>query len=391
MLKFTKESNQLTLYFEGHIDSTNAPVVENDIFNEIKVDSTMTVVVDASNLSYISSAGLRVILKLRKTCPTLSIIEVSNEVYDIFEMTGFSEMINITKAYRTLSIDGCEKLGEGSNGIVYRYDPEIIVKVYKKADALDEIKRERELARIALILGIPTAIPFDVVKVGDKYGSVFELLNAKSYSKLIVQNPEDKDKYIRLFVDLLKKIHETKVSTDLLTDIKSVTIDRIKFLKGHIDDKDYDKLLSMTENIEERHTMIHGDYHTSNVEMQNGESLLIDMDTLSYGHPIFEFAPMYLAFVGFGDVDQSNIEKFLHVPYDITSYIWKETLRLYFNDLPSEEVDLIEKKAMLLGYARLLRRTIKRCDMADPMTVSLLNNCKDKIHSLLECVNELNF
>ena len=62
-------------------------------------------------------------------------------------MTGFTEMLNIQKGYRKLSVEGCEVLGEGSNGIVYRYDPEIVVKVYRNSNALNEIKRERRLAR----------------------------------------------------------------------------------------------------------------------------------------------------------------------------------------------------------------------------------------------------
>ena len=52
-------------------------------------------------------------------------------------------------------------LGEGANGKVYRYDSDTIVKVYKDSVSLEDIKRERELARTAFILGIPTAIPYD--------------------------------------------------------------------------------------------------------------------------------------------------------------------------------------------------------------------------------------
>ena len=53
------------------------------------------------------------------------------------------------------------------------FEPEyVIVPDHKRY--VDDIKRERELAKTALVLGVNTAIPFDVVKVGDKYGSVFE-------------------------------------------------------------------------------------------------------------------------------------------------------------------------------------------------------------------------
>ena len=148
------------------------------------------VVLDAEKLEYISSAGLRVILRLRKQEPELAIVNASPEVYEIFEMTGFTEMMPVSRAYRRVSVDGCEVIGQGANGKVYRLDPETIIKVYLNPNSLPDIHRERELARKAFVLGIPTAIPYDVVKVGDGYGSVFELLNAKSFGSLIAEHPE---------------------------------------------------------------------------------------------------------------------------------------------------------------------------------------------------------
>lgn len=140
---------------------------------------------DLENLEYISSAGLRVLLRVRKAEPTLRLVNVSPDVYEILDMTGFAEIIPTEKAYRRLSVDGCEVIGRGANGEVYRLDNDTIIKVYLNPDSLPDIQRERELARKAFVLDIPTAIPYDVVKVGSSYGSVFELLNAQSFAKLI--------------------------------------------------------------------------------------------------------------------------------------------------------------------------------------------------------------
>ena len=57
-------------------------------------------------------------------------------------MTGFAEMIEIRKAYRTVSVNGCEVIGAGANGKVYRIDPDTIIKVYRNPDALPEIRPE---------------------------------------------------------------------------------------------------------------------------------------------------------------------------------------------------------------------------------------------------------
>ena len=390
MVTVNNEKSISHIILDGRIDSTNASLAEKQIFEGINAGAEK-IIIDAENLEFISSAGLRVILKLRKAYKDIEIVGVSPDVYDVFEMTGFTEMINVQKGYRKLSVDGCEVLGEGSNGVVYRYDPEIVVKVYRNANALNEIKRERQLARTALILGIPTAIPFDVVRVGDSYGSVFELLNAKSFSKLIAAEPENKDKYITEFVDLLKRIHSTEVSPEDMEDMKAVAIGWAEFLADYLPREQCDKLLALIRAVPDRHTMIHGDYHTNNVEMQNGEVLLIDMDTLSYGHPVFELASMFLGFVGFGELNPASVEKFMKLPYETTKYIWHKSLSLYLETDDEERMNKVAEKAMIVGYARLMRRTIKRIGFDDPEGKRIIDNCKNHLSELLGKVDMLDF
>lgn len=391
MVKTNCENGKINISISGKIDSANAPTIEKEIWENVDFANCSSITVDAEGLTMISSAGLRIILKLRKLCSELRITEVNSDVYEVLDMTGFTEMMRVEKAYRKLSVEGCEILGEGSNGVVYRYDPEIVVKVYRNANALNEIERERKLARRALVLGIPTAIPFDIVKVGDTYGSVFELLNAKSFSKLIAAEPENIDKYIVLFVDLLKKIHSTEAPRDELEDMKRVALGWAEYLKDYLPAEQSEKLISLISAVPERSTMIHGDYHTSNVEMQNGEVLLIDMDTLSFGHPIFELCSMFLGFVGFGELDNSSTERFLKLTYDKTTYIWRKTLELYLNTTDDAIIKDVEDKAKVVGYTRLLRRTIKRIGFDDPQGKLIIENCKNKLSELLARVDSLDF
>lgn len=389
-MTFNLENGVLTIEIEGHIDSVNAPSIEKEILEIVEKNPHDKLIVDAEKLEYISSAGLRVILRLRKAEQDFRVVNASSDVYEVFEMTGFTEMMNIEKAYRKMSVDGCEKLGEGSNGIVYRYDPETVVKVYRNPDALDDIHRERDLARKALILGIPTAIPFDVVKVDDKYASVFELLNAKSFSKLIKADPANIDHYVELFVDLLKQIHSTQVNPGDMPEMKTVALGWADFLKNYLPQDQADKFYSLIEEVPDRQTMIHGDYHTNNVEMQNGEILLIDMDTLAVGHPVFELASMFLAFVGFGESDPQAVEDFMGIPYSTTQEVWHKALPVYLGTTDANVVSAVEKKAKVIGYARLLRRTIRR-ESDTQVGKKRIENCKEKLGELLSQVSSLDF
>ena len=205
-MEFKKEKQTYTIYLEGRIDSGNAPEIEKEI-NAIGFERTDSLVLDMQKLEYISSAGLRVVLRLKKSNPATKIINASSDVYEIFDMTGFTEMMDITKAYREVSVEGCEIIGEGANGLVYRIGDDTVIKVYKNPDSLDEIHNERELARKAFVMGVPTAIPYDVVKVGDLYGSVFELLQAESFAKLVNKDPDNIEQLAKESVEILKTIH----------------------------------------------------------------------------------------------------------------------------------------------------------------------------------------
>ena len=115
----------------GRIDSNNASLIENEIMEQLASadgQDSAPVELDAENLEYISSAGLRVLLRIRKTHPDMVIRNVSAEVYDILDMTGFTEMMTVEKAYRVVSIEGCEEIGRGANGTIYRIDQDNVVK-----------------------------------------------------------------------------------------------------------------------------------------------------------------------------------------------------------------------------------------------------------------------
>ncbi|MBQ3815132.1 MAG: anti-sigma factor antagonist [Clostridia bacterium] len=346
----------MTIALKGRIDSVNAPEVEKDLNREIEAGGDEHIVLDASALTYLSSAGLRVILRLKKAHPDLSVVQVSAEVYEIFEMTGFTEMMTIEKAYRVVSVEGCEVVGEGYKGRVYRVGQDTVVKVYKRADAdtLAAIRHEREVARLALILGVPTAISYDVVRVGDSYGSVFELLDASSFAKILAEEPERLDWCVAETVSLIKKVHRIEVPAGKLPSAREVGLMHVRRIAGVLEDDLYRKLLRMTEEIPERDTMIHGDFHTKNIVLSGGEVLLIDMDTLSVGDPIFELAQMYNSYIGFSEHDPEVVRDFQGYDPAIARAFWAKSLRAYLGTDDAGRIAEVEEKIRCVSYSALI-------------------------------------
>ena len=391
-MDYRLDKGSLYLALEGHIDSENAARTEREI-NELRAENPAPAVVfDCGALQYISSAGLRIILRVKKAVPDTRLINVSPEVYEVLEMTGFTEMMEVQKAYRVLSVEGCEVIGQGANGKVYRIDPDTVVKVYRNPDALPEIQRERELARTAFILGVPTAIPYDVVRIeGGGFGSVFELLNATNFAKLIIRGIKPMEEVAKMSVDLLKIIHGTEVKPDSMPSMKQIALNWAGFLENYLPADPYAKLLSLINAVPEDNHMMHGDYHIKNITRQGDENLILDMDTLCHGHPIFELASMYNAYCGFSELDHSVTERFLGITHEEAMAFWRESLRLYLGVDDESTLDAVEEKAALLGIMRLLRRRIRRNGFDTPEGKAEIAHYQARLESLLSRVHTLTF
>lgn len=383
------DKNILYIALEGRIDASNAAQAEEKIFGIKNENPGKHTVVDADNLEYISSAGLRVVLKLRKEEPKLAIINVAPDVYEVFDMTGFTDMVTVEKAYQRMSVEGCEFIAKGANGAVYRYDNETILKTYFAKDALPEIKQERENARRAFVLGINTAIPYGIVRVGDGYGTVTELLNATSVTKLIRQNPDDMTAAVKYYVDMLKSIHAVEVEDGEVPDMKEIALDWARFVTAYIPEEQGRKLISLIEAVPKQNTLMHGDYHTNNVMVQNGEPLLIDMDTLCMGHPVFELGSMFNAFVGYSELDHQNMMDFFGYSFETAGKFWNASLKMYLGTEDEAVCQSVMEKAMVIGYTRMLRRAVRRPNEAD--SPAKIARCKEMLAELLNNVDCLTF
>ena len=379
----------LYIAIEGRIDASNASAAEEQIFKIKNENNEKHVVIDADKLEYISSAGLRVVLKLRKEEPQLEVINVASDVYEIFDMTGFTEMVTVEKAYQRMSVEGCEFIAKGANGAVYRYDDETILKTYFAKDALPEIKQERENARRAFVLGINTAIPYGIVRVGDGYGTVTELLNAESVTKLIRNNPDDLTLASKYYIDMLKSIHAIEIEDGLVPDMKETALDWADFVAAHIPEDQAKKLRALIEAVPKQNTLMHGDYHTNNIMVQNGEPVLIDMDTLCMGHPVFELGSMFNAFVGYSELDHQNMMDFFGYTYETAGKFWNMAVQMYLGTEDETVCQSVIEKAMVIGYTRMLRRAIRRPNEAD--SPAKIARCKEVLQMLLSKVDSLVF
>ncbi|MBR3296433.1 MAG: STAS domain-containing protein [Firmicutes bacterium] len=92
----TQEGSQLTVALDGRLDTTTAPQLEGELRSS--VTGITDLIFDLKNLMYVSSAGLRVLLSAQKVMNrqgNMIIRNVSPEIMEIFDVTGFVDILNI--------------------------------------------------------------------------------------------------------------------------------------------------------------------------------------------------------------------------------------------------------------------------------------------------------
>ena len=97
-MKLNKEMNgkELTIEIEGRVDTITSPELDQMINDSAK--NAESLVLDFANVEYISSAGLRVLLKAHKAMSKKSGMTIKNageDIQEIFEITGFTDILNI--------------------------------------------------------------------------------------------------------------------------------------------------------------------------------------------------------------------------------------------------------------------------------------------------------
>ena len=391
-MKARAEGNTLTVFLEGRIDTISAPKVEEELFSVINenVSEVKELVIDAKDLLYISSTGLRILMKLKKeTKLPVSIINTADPVYDIFETTGFTTLFDIRKAYREFSVEGLDIIGAGFLGTVYRIDDETIIKVYKGEDAIQRIEDEKKRAKAAFVSGIPTAISYDIVKVGDDYGAVFELLKAKTFNELIENNEEPIEDIVKKYAGLLKEVHSTRITPGTLPSCRGRYLDHLEVIKKHLSDEEYNGLEKLLTALKEKDNVVHGDIQMKNVMLTAEGPMLIDMDTLSLGDPVFDLAGLFVTYQEFEEDEADNSMNFLGLSNETVDLIWKLIMTNYFDDLTDAERKSQEDKIRLLAAIRFLY-IIESSDLKNNELAPIrIKHTKEHIDELLPVVTSL--
>ena len=376
-----EKDGKMVIELNGRIDTNNASAVEKEIMDALNTNAEKEPIFDAENLTYISSAGLRVLMKVRKTInKSVEVINVSRDVYDIFETTGFTDLLNVKKAFRRINIEGMTLIGKGMTGDVYRMDDENVIKVFRPNISFDMmISKENMKARNAFVSGVPTAIPYDIVRVGDGYGIIYEMIKSKDLATVMAEDKEHIGDYMKKFAKTVREMHSIHVDAGKFDDIKKTSIMALGYFKAVMTDEEIRKLQKVYENVPDSDIFIHGDCHMGNVMLQDDDLIFIDLSSGGMGHPIFDMISMYSLYERADNAKARAASPMLcNFTSDEIKEMWNVFIHTYFEGKDEEFIKKAEKQISLFSVARRLFMYVA---MPGSLTLEAFNAMKDRVMS----------
>lgn len=369
-MRYTDSNGTITIFLEGRVDTSNADEIGEELDRIVKQADKSRVMLDANALDYISSAGLRIVIKLLKTCHNLRIANASPDVYDVLQMTGLTEMMSVARRPREVSLEGLPQIGAGAFGRVYRLDAERVAKVYDPSvNPLATIERERQGARQAFMHGIPSAIPFDTIRAGKELGIVYELIDAQTIGEVVSASPKQVGEWGQRMADLARLLHNTHFDESALPDARLIFhgwIDRAEN-SGLYADSTITKLREFVDAIPARETFVHGDFHPANIMvMADGELTLIDMGDASMGNPIIDLAGMFHV-IRVAARRPGGAERLTGMTTELLDKLWDAFLRSYYDLGDKASTEEIEQRLRLYALPRTMG-SIARTKLIDDET-----------------------
>lgn len=297
-------NGQLDIAVVGRVDAAEAANLQKDTLAEIEKHEDMeSLVIDASQMEFISSMGLRVILSLKKKYDNIKVIGASADVYNVFKITGFDKIITIEKALPSIDIEGLKAV-EGMKD-VYQLTEDTVLKLYPKGTVKADVDKEIAMTKEAFVLEIPTAMAFDPVMADGRYALVFESTTPASISGIALG-------------ELLRKLHEHKVDPEDVYDSYHIYIKRrIQSLEPYLGKEPVDKLLQMLSVLPDATSVLHGSLTLDCITKREKETVFTNMGKSGYGNPVLDLAHLYASFTE--EQKGEYFEEMLDEYYDLES------------------------------------------------------------------------
>ena len=232
--------------------------------------------------------------------------------------------------YEKINLADWQQVGEGGNGKTYVNPaaPGEILKVNNaRLSTLEAVTHEYEVSKAVAGLGISVPEVYHIVRVGDAYGTISQLIKGKkSLSRICHENPERTEEMARLLCQKGKELFSTPCNTEFFPSRKQQALWAIENT-SYVGKKSGEIIRAFIETIPESTGCSHGDFQPGNL-IQAGEYYYwIDLDRFAYGGPMFDIGHLFLICHVYAPM--KRVQDIFHMTQDQFQRFWDAFAKEY--------------------------------------------------------------
>ena len=343
-LSIEKHTNQITIEMEkknsgnavsvikveGSLDGAKVREIESTL------DSKKVYTLDFDGVSDVNFAAMRGLLRCHQSGKHFFLINVNDTVAEKFEDSGVGYVLSFCRKPKKLDLSNYKGFGEGFLSSAYNsVDGDSMLKVYNSRVPQRLVAQEKNVARAALLMGIPTPLVGTLYSAGEYNAVDFERIEGKvSFARAIANNPERLEEIAIRFAKICKKLHTTECNTMLFND-RTIYFRQAVINDPEFNDEEKSKALAFLDSVPPATTCMHGDLQPGNVIMTPEGDMFIDMGDFGYGNPLLDVAMLY--FQACINSEQLIMHLF-HIHKEQMVRFWEIFAREYFDARTPEKL-----------------------------------------------------
>ncbi len=283
-----EQHNQLNITLPARIDSVTSGELEKqlEVLLEGKEDASICLL--AEKLGYISSAGIRIIVSLKKRFRHMEILHVSRLIYDIFSMAGVTNLIPVKKRIRKIDPPEPDRfLSLGEDYELYRMSEEQDVRIYREDISVEEVTERMSLSELAVSLNIPAFPLQEVVVCGERCGILCRHAEGSTLDRIFEERPGDLNEELKKLAELMDLLHHRIMEEETFPDASQRLLQALEEINT-LAEKERLALIGLVQSLKEKNTFVLGNLSLKNVLLEDGKLYFLDMKWCGRGNPVLD-------------------------------------------------------------------------------------------------------
>ena len=286
------------------------------------------------------------------------------------------------KEIKNIDLTQWQQVGEGANGKTYVARPQaapqcgytdganagVILKVSNShLSTLEAVRKEFDVSRAVHALGLATPEMKEIVRVGNAYGTISELIKPKrSLGRICCDNPERTEEMATLLCTRGKELFATHCDTGFFPSRKAhllQALGRVQFVGR----KTLSALETFAQRIPDATTCRHGDFQMGNLILSGERHYWIDLDRFGYGDPMFDVGHLYMLCNVYSSM--KAVQGLFHMTRDQFHRFWDAFARAYTGSADHADFDC--EAARFACFDVILRYAYDKPNLPEKLFLSI--------------------